>query len=119
MPWTHCPPLLFLLLLLRICSSQLFGGTNLGAVPRASAAVPGSRGLRAGGRRPQRPALPQASWLGSQPCSIRAAAHQPAPWHRARDASQPGEEAAWLAASSRCLSCQPGGRLGRAETPCL
>lgn len=37
-------------------------------------------------------------------------------------ASGPGcqparEEAAWLAASSWCLSCQPGGRPGRAETP--
>lgn len=30
MPWTHCPPLLFSLLLLRICSPQLFRGTNLG-----------------------------------------------------------------------------------------
>lgn len=67
-----------------------------------------------GGWRPQHPALPGASWLGSQPCGVRAAAHQPASWHRARDASQPGEEAAWLSASSRCPSCQPG---GRPETP--
>lgn len=70
-----------------------------------------------GGWRPQHPGLPGASWLGSQPCGVRAAAHQPAPWHQARDASQPGEEAAWLAANSQCLSCQLGGRPGRAETP--
>lgn len=70
-----------------------------------------------GGWRPQHPALPGACWLGSQPCGARAAAHQPAPWHPARDASQPGKEAAWLSASSRCLSCQPGGRPGRPETP--
>lgn len=70
-----------------------------------------------GCRRPHCPALPGTSWLGSQPCGIRAAAHQPAPWHWARDASQPGEEAAWPAASSQCPSCQAGGRPGRAETP--
>lgn len=86
-------------------------------VPRVSTAVPGSRGPAWGGWRPQQPAPPGASWLGSQPCGVRAAAHQPAPWHWARDASQPGEEAAWLAASSQCPSCQPGGRPGRAETP--
>lgn len=49
LPWTHCPPLLFSLLLLRICSSQLFGGTNLGGgaesqhscawLPRASSGL--------------------------------------------------------------------------------
>lgn len=68
-----------------------------------------------GGERLQHPALTGVFWLGSQPYHDGAAAHQPAPWHPALDGSQLGEEAAWLAASSQCPSCQPG---GRAETPC-
>lgn len=111
------PALLFLLWLLQICSSQLCGGADLGGGAeslRSCAWLPRATGGR---WRPQHAVQPGASWLRSQPCSVRTAAHQPAPWHRARDASQPGEEAAWLAASSQCLGCQLGGRPGRAETP--
>lgn len=90
----------------------------MGAVLRAGAAVFSSQGLQGGGGKPQHPALTGVFWLGSQPYDDRAAAHQPAPWHPALDGSQLGEEAAWLAASSQCPSCQPGGRPGRAETPC-
>lgn len=95
---------------LRLCSAQLCDGANLGAARSARASVPGGWTLH-------HTALPGASWQGSQPCGVRAAAHQPAPWHRAWDASQPGEEAAWLAASSQGLSCQAGGRPGAAKPP--
>lgn len=87
----------------------IWGG---GAQHESCYGVPGSPRAT---RRPQRPALLGVSRPVSRPCGIGAAAHQPAPWHQARDASQPAEEAAWQAASSQCLSWQPGGRPGRAE----
>jgi hypothetical protein len=83
----------------------------LGAVLKAGAAVPSSPRTARGGWRPQHPALPGVSWLGSQPCGVRAAAHQPASWHQARDDSQPGErkQLGWQPAhSARAVSRETG-----------
>lgn len=86
--WT-CPAVLFSWLLLRIHTFQLFRGTDLGGGAESRSSCARLPRAAWGGWRPQHPALPGASWLGSQPCGVRAAAHQPAPWHQARDASQP------------------------------
>lgn len=108
LPWLHS--------LLPLCKPATV--PTWGVVPRASAAVPSSPRAMRGSWRPQHPALPGVSWPGSQPCSVRAAAHQPAPWHRARDASQPErKQLGWQPAHGARAVSREAGQAGLRPPP--
>lgn len=79
--------------------------------------MPGSQGLRGAAGGPNTQPCPEPLGWDHSPAAFELLPTSRPPGIRPGMPASRREEAAWLAASSRCSSCQPGGRPGRAETP--